>query len=685
MRCPLAIAAVFGMIASMLPAPAQSQVMRTATSTLTPVELNHGETLAFTLANGETRELTLQDTWVDIVVTNLEDVSTGNVHGRTVYCFGARVLVDGQPLTLSRYVPTQQSYYEPYFINGMRVWFDAVKAIGNRFNETHGDCLPEKDARFAVQDATLPDCGEQRLRAWYPNASNRLDAHDAYQGDDVWLGPYFGSDLHGGLDVNMPVGTPIWAPIDFDDQFLFHSIAAGQANNRWRGLKTWSSGHTWALQVHHVTRMLVPEHNAVKQGTHLAEAAGELIGLYAHSHFEFKIDEGRGQGFITLDPWILFHEIFENNREAAGEIRASMQPLNPARTGEAVAFDAGGSSPGVTGNGLTYYWTFGDGGFAVGPQAEHVFAEPGVHRVTLVVDDGVDRERMVQHLTVKGPRVDRPVLRLAAPREASFTRASPGVTTAYGEPVKYSPHTMRFVFRGGQGKAPPPRNVEIKNAGGGELGTIRFEVEQLRRDGWLEVELVEHAGGPRLRLAVRDVDKKPRERHDRALVSVFAEAAVNSPQVFFVDRIDPHIKPATDFIVHHGDKACTLSATGWVEPRFRRGWRRGSEGRYCLISDGSGDAWARFRPHLTSGRYELSIPEATSFALTHNQRPVAGRFNVRIKHQGGESVVRVDPSKARTIGRFYFAEGNDGFAQIEAEGDGGLVIADGIRFRRISP
>jgi len=68
-----------------------------------------------------------------------------------------------------------------------------------------------------------------------------------------------------------------------------------------------------------MTRLLVAEHSPLKQGQHYAEAAGILTGSHAHSHFVFKIgEEGRE---VLLDPWILFWQIFQNNKNRAGAIR----------------------------------------------------------------------------------------------------------------------------------------------------------------------------------------------------------------------------------------------------------------------------------------------------------------------------------------------------------------------------
>ena len=99
-------------------------VYRKAKETLTAVELDRGETLEFELLNGEVRTLTLEESSAGILLTNLDQYGERHNLGRTLYHFACQVRVDGQPMTMERYVSSQETFYEPYVVNGLRIWFD---------------------------------------------------------------------------------------------------------------------------------------------------------------------------------------------------------------------------------------------------------------------------------------------------------------------------------------------------------------------------------------------------------------------------------------------------------------------------------------------------------------------------------------------------------------------------------
>lgn len=292
---------------------------RKAKDTLTAVEMFHGETLEFTRANGTVANLRLNDTGARIVTTTLKTPGVCEKRAKTIYVFWADVTIDGGEHRLERIVGTQESFYQPWVIGGLRIWLDAVDAIFAFMVETHGWCRtaavcmegrPERlHARFALQDAEWRICPEP-VHIWCPIPEGCLRIEDCYEGEDCWLGAFDGASAHGGLDINHPARTPLYAPIDLDDQFYFNSVAAGHNNNRWMGLRRWKNGAEWILQAHHMTALVVAENTPLQRGRHYAEGAGVWSGAADHSHFEFKIhDYGKT---IPLDPWILFWQMYKD-------------------------------------------------------------------------------------------------------------------------------------------------------------------------------------------------------------------------------------------------------------------------------------------------------------------------------------------------------------------------------------
>jgi len=652
---------------------------RRAGESMTAVEMNVGDTLRFTLRSGATRMMMVEEVDARVLLTNLPVPKKGMAGGGTVYVMTCRVKFDGHPLTIRRYVPDAQSFSEPLVVNGVRLWLDGTRPVERFLNANHspgdekiGGGIPRKDARFALQDATLPLC-PQELRPWYPNPSNVIDAAQCYNSDDPWMGPYNGADLHGGLDINMPIGTPLWAPIDFDDQYNFHSLKTGENNNRWRGIRTWPNGERWVLQAHHHVKLLVPEKTPLRQGVHFAEAAGVNIGSHAHSHFTFKI--GPENDEVMLDPWLLFWETFENNRRRAGAIRASMAPGAPAETGRPVRFSSAGSKPGLAGNVLSHVWTFGDGGSSRDADPVHAFARPGLYAVTLVVEDGAERASVTHHLTVDGAPVDQPVLALAVPIRPA------GLMDVYGTPVR-SPQQLQFRARPKTSPRPAPQTMGFRNAGGGTLSEPMLAVSYDEGDGWLSVSAAKES-------VVVSVDAgKLVNGHGRyrARVTVSCAGAINSPQTFGVELEVPMTRPGTDVVVDDLDPGCVATPGFWLRPRFGdhhpAKWKRGHGGTY-LVNGGRSDedAVVRFTPDLAAGTYAVSFPETTPFR-PWDGAPEDLRFAVRVHHRGGTDVVWIEPLKSRSIGTFDFAEGTDGYVEILARDSRGQVIADAVRFAK---
>ena len=296
---------------------------RKAKPTLTAVEMDRGDTLRFTRMDGGVVNIVVRETHAKMLQTTLTVPKVEQPWALTALHFHARVEVDGIPLLMNREVGTSQSVYAPGDIAGLRLWLDAVDDLFEFMDETHGACRPRKHVRLALQDATLRIC-PSLLHPWCPLPEEGLAIGECYNGDDCWMGPYFGASAHGGLDINHPRSTPIWAPLDFDDQWLFDRVPEAE-NNRWRGVHVWPDGSVWTLQVHHLIRLTVPEHTPVRAGQQIADGAGVWVGDHDHSHFVFKVRPGGdpasseatsgrelGSDDILLDPWILFWQMYRD-------------------------------------------------------------------------------------------------------------------------------------------------------------------------------------------------------------------------------------------------------------------------------------------------------------------------------------------------------------------------------------
>lgn len=289
-------------------------VKRAAKDTITPVTLNHDDELHFQLRDGQTRIIKLVSTQAAIAEGTQQNVRK--------YTFSAVLTVDGERHEIQRAVPCQESFYEPAEIRGVRIWLDAVSCIFKDDGGFMGEkdvrgggpsCRPARKARLAVNDVHDRVCPE-RLVWWYPETAERIDVRRCYRGEDVWMGPYEGKGAHGGLDINMKSGTPLYAPIAFDEHGLFNSLREGDNNNRWRGVRRWENGSVWWLQAHHLNKMVVAEHTPLKAGTLYAETAGVHIGAAQHTHFVFRVFE-EGESYF-LDPWIVFWQTFRDNPKA---------------------------------------------------------------------------------------------------------------------------------------------------------------------------------------------------------------------------------------------------------------------------------------------------------------------------------------------------------------------------------
>lgn len=648
-----------------------------AAGTVSGFEMNHGDTVRYRLRNGQIRTIVLEKTSASVLLTNLRQLRTVQSDGGTLYEMRARVRVDGHPLDLVHYVGSQESFAVPYVINGMRLWLDAVRDALDVMTDNHGGfsgCAMAHQARFAANDLQDPIAPET-LHPWFPLKRPMLDIADCYNGDDPYFGAFEGAECHAGLDLDMPMGTPLYAPVDIDDHYYFNSLAAGDNNNRWRGFHRWPGGTLWTLQVHHVATLLAPEHTPIRRGAYYADAAGAWIGSNEHSHFVFKVRPPGQTADIMLDPWLIFWQLCEQERRSAGEILAAQRPFSPAATGEPVFFSSEGSRRGRWGVRFDTYWTFGDGGFSTEPNPRHVFCRPGIYPVTLTVWDGVDRASATQLITVDGEPVARPALVLSAPDETSFVQRAAEVRDTYGIAPAGEPHTILVVARL-KGSQTRSREVLASNAGGGTLPALGTpEIRYERAAGWLRVAWTGEAG--HRRLAVEASQKGLTPGYYRATVTVGCPGCVNGPQQFRVVLEVKQWRPPRDVIVDDDSPAFYATPGFWLTPKFRRWKEKGFGGGYRVNGGRAGAGqFVRFTPDLRAGAYEVSLAAETPF------QP-GTRFTAQVRSRGGLKALDVNPDQSRLLGTFEFSEGADGYVQILAAGSSGQIFADAVRFHRI--
>lgn len=668
------------------PAPALAREHTlTAGATLSVIEMDRGDTLVFRLANGEERRFELLETSARVLFTTLREPRRIQPDGGTLYEMTCQLRVDGQSMELRRYVSSQEAFYEPYVINGVRLWFDAVSAVDRFLTFGHGECKPSRDARFALQDAKQRICPDEVL-PWYENPARFISIGDTHAGDDCWMGAFGGLDAHGGLDINQKAGTLNYAPIAFDDHFFFESLAQGHDNNRWRGIRRWPNGDLWTLQTHHLLALLVPERKPLAAGTPFCTAAGvKYGGVHQHSHYVFKVLPAGAKEEVLIDPWIIFWQSFEDRKHRSGDLSAAMAPVAPALAGKTVRFSAAGSRPGPGRTTLECRWSFGDGGWADGTAAEHVFAAPGVYPVTLTVSDGAAFATCTQHITINGTAVSKPVLALAAVDEPAFRLRPVAAMDTYGVTPKSMPGSLDLLARA-QRPQPAERAIGLRNLGTGDLPPARARVEYVDGRDWLQL-IVEGSGdAQRLRLQA-NATGLPGARY-RARVVVEAPGAENARQTLGVSLLVPtypalppisrRIQFPKEKIVDDHDASCYATPWFWIGHRFARVPR--GRGGFHLTNGGRAEIgeYVRYAPDLAASRYEVSLAAET---------PYAGdvRFQVRVRHAHGENRVWMEPARSRVIGRFDFEDGTDGFVEILAEGSTGQVLADAVIFQRIAP
>lgn len=698
-------------------------IKRSFKPTMTPIELNHGEKLVYTRKDGKELTIELISTDANILYTNKDKIppdESGNDRGnmyraRLMYEYTADIKFNDIPMVMRRYVCSQESFFEPYVVNGVRIWFigvtDIFEEYGGFLNTARSaNGIPHKNARFVLQDMESRIC-PGKIYPWFKDGKDKddnfiyqenfIDIGRCFNGDDCFMGAYLAGESHGALDINMAQNSLMYAPFDLDTQ---EGIRAD-------GKKTWPDGSEWRINTGHIIKKYVPDHVPVEGGQPYGLGARRACWWHPHAHFGFQIFEKNI--LYEIDPWILFWQLFEDNKKKDGGLRAMMTPLSHTNTGEKVRFQLALSNIAEsTKNNLNAYWTFGDGGFAEGYNPTHIFTKSGIYPVTLTIKKGRKLASFTQHITVEGRTVDKPSLSLTANDEPTFLKRPIEGMDVYGWPVDFIPHTLEYLARPSR-SVPNGKQVVIQNNSKGKLDPVTFSIHYInnRHLGWLYINQQGLGNSQQLDVSINGAGF-PSGTYE-AIVYVHCNNALNSPQKLRVIMDIPSKPPQSKgLIVDDKDDGFYCTPYFWVGHRFHGwGWPelKKAEGynNFYLINgqrDRKGE-FARFTPDLEAGTYDIWLYEHTPFASGPPANNEPSRFKVRVVYADGEEIVWMEPERingfyprpyidqdgwswlepqpSRKIGTFRFEEGKDGFVEILAEGSTGQVIVDAVRFLKM--
>jgi PKD repeat protein len=659
-----------------------------AKKTLTVVELNEGDEVEYELQSGRKIHFKIIESQSEIVFSTIDLPGQGSSSDASVFKMKCLVNIDGQNLEMIRYVPVQESFYEPYNVNGLRIWFDALKSLNQFYNENHGDCLPKKQVRFALHDATLPICPEE-ITNWCNIPENYPDVKLCYRGEDTWLGTYFGTDLHGGLDINMPSNSTLWAPVSFDYNYYFNTVKAGHNNNRWRALKHWQNGDSWIIQTHHHNELTVHEFKEIKKGTKYAHSAGTLAGAHTHTHFVFKVKQPGFDEFY-IDPWIIFWQILENRKIKSKSLKAKIEPVSPGETGDLIQFDGTKSGFGLNSPTLDFYWSFGDRGFSIAQCPVHVYQKPGIYPVTLTVFDGIQYSSATQHITITGKPTSLPEFKVSQENNVSFLARQPWIMDSYNHSNVLLPNTISFSLPHHSKAKIIPQRISLKlinsdNFSGNRYAQ-RIEVNYKHGINWLDFEIVNTTQNDSLiiNLMPNIENLNSQEGKSEAYLVIHDNSFVNSPYLVRVEVNFFRPENNTVVIIDDQNSNCITSNYFWLTNKLNSDlgldWSRCFGKSFLMSSDNSKNGFIRYIPRLQAGKYRVSL-----VSPLYDQEKIRNKiegFYVNIKSKDGIKSIWMEPSNSQIIGDFNF-DSCSGYVEINSKNSKGLIISDAIQFERI--
>ncbi|WP_133166273.1 PKD domain-containing protein [Sphingobacterium haloxyli] len=656
-----------------------------AKSTLTVIELNKNDEIKYELASGRIVHLKLLESKAEIIFSTLDLPAKGTNRDASIFKMECLFQIDGQEMKMIRYVPAQESFYEPYNVNGLRIWFDAVKSLNQFYNENHGECLPKNDVRIAVHDATLSICDEE-IVDWCPLPNNYPDVGLSYRGEDTWLGTYFGTDLHGGLDINMPSNTPLWAPISLDYHYFFTTLKAGHNNNRWKAIKHWENGDTWTLHSSHLNELLVPEFQNITKKTKYAYTAGTLSGAHTHTHFTFRVKQP-GYDEYFVDPWIIFWQILEHRKERSGVLKAKITPLAPGETGDRLQFDGTKSNPGLMSSEIEYYWSFGDGSFSVGQRPMHIYQQPGIYPVTLTIFDGVSYSSTTQHITISGEPVILPELRITQQSNMSFHVRHTWELDTYNNPQTLLPNTVNFHMSHRTKDDIPSQKITLEFINSEGFSEHRYaeriETIYVHGNNWLDLDIEKDSVNNLINVTLKPQVKNLNTQEGRsvAFLLVNDNGFVNAPYLVRVVVNFYRTKKGSVIVVDDQDEECIKSNYSWLTSKLNLPWAKYHGESFLLFSNNKEDGAVRYLPKLEKGEYRVSLysPLYSEDVITSQ---IEG-FYVNVSHANGVERIWIKPSESTNVGEFSFEEAN-GYVEISSKEAKGLVIADAVLFEKMN-
>jgi PKD repeat protein len=697
-----------------------NEFFRKSKETITPIELNHNEVLNYQRNDGQILKIKLVSTSAKILYTNKHKIPSdesgadrGNMYrARLLYEYSCEVEINGHQMTMLRYVGSQESFFEPHVINGVRIWFigvtDVFEEHGGFLNTArNANGIPTKNARFVLQDMEKRICPEE-IYPWFIDGVERdenyiykdnfIDIGRTFNGDDCFMGAYLAGESHGALDINLPQNSLMYAPFNLD----------AQENIRAEGIKKWPDGSEWRINTGHIIEKYVPDNTPVKGGQPYGLGARRGCWWHPHAHFGFQIFEETN--LYEIDPWIIFWQLFEDNKKRDGLLRAQMEPLTHTKTGAQVKFKGVCNLNCKQYPDINYYWSFGDGGWSDLPSPIHIFSNPGIYPVTLTISKGQQISSFTQHITIEGKKISEPSILLRSGNEPTFRSRPIEAMDVYGRTVKSIPHTLDFLSRPSRPE-PNTKNIQVNNLGGNILSPVKIGLDYRKGINWVNIKINGEGNNQILDVKVNGNGLSPGEYE--AIISVHSEVAINSPQKFRVIMNIPE-QPAKSLSVIVDDKDPGFYCTPyfWIGHRFHGwGWPelKNAEGynNFYLINGQRArkDEFARFTPDLESGLYEIWLYEKTPFASGPPANNEPTRFKVRVVHSTGDTLIWMEPQKmkgfyprpykaqegwawlepqeSRKVGTFRFEEGKDGYFEILAEGSRGQIIVDAVRFLKM--